>query len=105
MTAPAKFSNEGLIASTLRDLGCSQRSFTQICKALHIQVSDGRLSEGLTGKTRFDHSSSQKLLEVAKELKAVRDRFPDCPLDWSQSERVATLIALGRVQRVLAESD
>src|SRR6266404_2316708 len=65
---PALLSPEGQIETALRELDCSGRNFVEVCKELNVQVSHGKLSEALNGKSQFDEQTARRLLEVANEL-------------------------------------
>lgn len=100
---PALLSPEGQIETTLRELDCSGRNFVEVCKELNVQVSHGKLSEALNGKSQFDEQTARRLLEVANELRALRDGNPDFPLDWSRWNRIAVLVVLARINKAAAE--
>ena len=103
MTAPAKFSSEGLIASALRDLNCSQRSFTQICKTMLVQISDGGLSESLNGKTRLDQTNAEKLLGVLERMRDLQEAVGIAPIDWSKTAQVELALVIRKAASVAAE--
>ena len=102
---PAAYSNEGRILTSLRDLELPARNFVDIAKSLNIQISHGRLSEALNDKIRLDDSTGVALLELVGELKAVGEKFPDIPINWGRTEKIATLVILERVTRICAELD
>jgi hypothetical protein len=101
----ATYSNEGRIITTLRELDIPARNFVDIAKSLNLQISHGRFSEALNAKSRLDDATGTKLVELLGELKALHQRFPDVPLNWAATERIATLVVLARVQQLSAEFD
>ena len=102
---PATYSNEGRIMTALRELDIPARNFVDLAKSLNIQISHGRLSEALNDKTRLDDETGAKLVELLSELKSVRERFKDVPINWAATERIATLVILDRVTRICTELD
>jgi hypothetical protein len=100
---PALLSPEGQIETMMRELDCSGRNFVEVCKELNVQVSHGKFSEALNGKSQFDEQTARRLLEVANELRDLRTGFPDVPIDWSRWNRVAVLVVLARINKAAAE--
>jgi hypothetical protein len=97
------FSTEGKIETGLRKLECSGRNFVEIAKTLNVQVGHGPFSEALNGKTRFNDTTGENLIELLDDMKAVREQFKDVPIAWGATERIATLVVLARVNRITAE--
>jgi hypothetical protein len=102
---PATLSNEGRILTALRDLELPARNFVDAAKSLNISISHGRLSEALNDKTHLDDETGTKLVELLSELKSVREKFKDVPINWAATERSSTLVILERVCRISNELD
>lgn len=97
------FSVEGRIATGLRELSCSGRSFVEIGKALGAQVSQGRFSEALIGQRYLDREVGDKLLEILTRMRELQSAVGDIPIDWSRTERITTALAFRLVDKTANE--
>ena len=88
------------IANDLRRLNCSGLSFVKLARSLGSTIASGSFSEGLSGKRNFDRATEERLLEVLQRIKSLQAEV-DLPLDWSQTERIATALTT----RLVAEID
>jgi hypothetical protein len=104
----ATCSPEGKISTALHELMLREpkfaaRNLVDLGKLFSIQISHGTFSEALNGKTRLNSQTAERLLELINELKQLREKFEDVPINWAATERVSGLILLQRVQRISSE--
>ena len=95
--APAAFSTEGRIITSLAALHMSRKEFVGICRSLNIPISETLVSSALSGKRTFTQLTGINLLNVMEELTALRDHH-GVELNWSSNETIATLLVQRRMQ-------
>jgi hypothetical protein len=95
--APAAFSTEGRIITSLAALHMSRKEFVGICRSLNIPISETLVSLALSGKRTFTQWTGINLLNVMEELTALRDHH-GVELNWLSNETIATLLVQRRMQ-------
>jgi hypothetical protein len=93
---PASLSTEGQIISGLASLRMSRKEFVGICNALSVPVSESLVSICLNGRKNFSQWTGMALLNVMKELTALRDHH-GIALKWDSHE-IAILLMQRRMQ-------
>ena len=86
---PATYSNENLIEQGLRSLACTHQNFVEIAKQRGVKIPRGPFSEQL--RTQFTPGVAEQLLAVLEEMRDLYDQLP-VPPDWSNTERIATVL-------------
>jgi len=98
--ALALFSTEAIIRRKLADLGCAENSFARF----NGIVGRTRFFEAMAGKPgkHFSQQDSEQLLRVLDEMEALR-ASTDIPVDWTQVERIQTVLVIQRVNKIADE--
>ena len=97
-------SPEQALDTRLRNLGgCAIRNFTEIANALNIRIANSTLAQALSGRSRLDEDTAQRLIDLVGELEEIQHQFFDVPIHWANAERVSNAVVLRRLARYAAE--
>jgi len=101
----ATLSSENQILNGLHSIDCSQKHFANIAATMGIPVSDSLISLCTSGKREFTKWTAEQLVGLLNELLALRSYYSHVPINWSDYERVSTLIVMRRAQQAGEDVD